>query len=139
VKSEEDSLPDDHGTWGRLFIPGISSLPIWPKLMIPLQAPLIALQAAMPTKDMATSTGAFGFLRCACPLVSASLNPFLTLHVRTMGGTVGIAVGQAIYTSILKKKINRIPELSGFDTSAAALSESVRTLKTLPVGDETSL
>ncbi|KAH9030951.1 MFS general substrate transporter [Lactarius hengduanensis] len=77
------------------------------------QTPLIALQAAMPLKDMATSTGAFGFLR-------------------TMGGTVGISVGQAIYTSILKKKINRIPDLSSFDTSPAALSESVRTLQNLP-------
>lgn len=77
------------------------------------QTPLIALQAAMPLKDMATSTGAFGFLR-------------------TMGGTVGISIGQAIYTSILKKKINKIPDLSGFDTSPAALSESVRTLQSLP-------
>ncbi len=57
------------------------------------------------------------------------------LHVRTMGGTVGIAIGQAIYTSILKKKINKIPGLSGFDTSPGVLSESVRTLKFLPVGD----
>ncbi|KAH9071142.1 MFS general substrate transporter [Lactarius deliciosus] len=77
------------------------------------QTPLIALQAAMPLKDMATSTGTFGFLR-------------------TMGGTVGISVGQAIFTSILKKKINRIPDLNGFDTSPAALSESVRTLHSLP-------
>ncbi|KAI9454976.1 MFS general substrate transporter, partial [Lactarius psammicola] len=77
------------------------------------QTPLIALQAAMPLKDMATSTGAFGFLR-------------------TMGGTVGVSIGQAIYTSILKRKINRIPDLSGFDTSPAALSESVRTLQRLP-------
>jgi len=51
-----------------------------------------------------------------------------------MGGTVGIAVGQAIYTSILKKKVNKIPNLSGFNTSPAALSESVRTLQRLPVG-----
>jgi EmrB/QacA subfamily drug resistance transporter len=77
------------------------------------QTPLIALQAAMPLKDMATSTGAFGFLR-------------------TMGGTVGISVGQAIYSSILKRKINKIPDLSGIDTSPAALAESVRTLKNLP-------
>ena len=53
-----------------------------------------------------------------------------------MGGTVGIAVGQAIYTSILKRKISRIPDLSGFDTSPVGLSESVRTLHTLPVSDE---
>jgi hypothetical protein len=139
MKSEEDSLPTGAGTWDRLSIPGISSLSIRPRLLIPLQAPLIALQAAMPTKDMATTTGAFGFLRCACLLVSVSLHSSLTFHVRTMGGTVGIAVGQAIYTSILRKKINKIPDLSGFDTSAAALSESVRTLQKLPVGDETTL
>lgn len=35
----------------------------------------------MPLKDMATSTAAFGFLR-------------------TLGGLVGIAVGQAIYSSV---------------------------------------
>ncbi len=52
-----------------------------------------------------------------------------------MGGTFGVSVGQAIYTSILKKKINRIPNLSGFDTSPAALSESVRTLQRLPVNN----
>ena len=56
-----------------------------------------------------------------------------------MGGTVGIAVGQALYTSILKKKINRIPSLNGFDTSPGALSESVRTLKNLPVSHEAFL
>ncbi|KAF8831183.1 hypothetical protein HHX47_DHR1000095 [Lentinula edodes] len=44
------------------------------------QTPLIALQAAMPLKDMATSTGAFGF-------------------IRTLGGTVGISVGQVIFSS----------------------------------------
>ena len=53
-----------------------------------------------------------------------------------MGGTVGIAIGQALYTSILKKKINKIPSLSGFDASPGALSESVRTLKWLPVSNE---
>jgi hypothetical protein len=34
-------------------------------LLTRFQIPLIALQAAMPLKDMATSTGTFGFLRCA--------------------------------------------------------------------------
>lgn len=54
-----------------------------------------------------------------------------------MGGTVGIAVGQALYTSILRKKINKIPSLSGFDISPGALSESVRTLQRLPVSNAT--
>lgn len=53
-----------------------------------------------------------------------------------MGGTVGIAIGQALYTSILQKKIHKIPGLSGFETSPAALSESVRTLRRLPVSNE---
>lgn len=50
-----------------------------------------------------------------------------------MGGTVGISIGQAIYSSVLKRKINRIPDLNGIDTSPAALAESVRTLQHLPV------
>jgi hypothetical protein len=50
-----------------------------------------------------------------------------------MGATVGISVGQAIYTSALKRKVNRIPDLTGTDTSPAALAESVRTLQHLPV------
>jgi hypothetical protein len=45
------------------------------------QTPLIGLQAAMPLKDMATSTAAFGF-------------------IRTLGGTVGISIGQAIFSSV---------------------------------------
>ncbi len=51
-----------------------------------------------------------------------------------MGGTVGVSIGQAIYTSILKK-INRILNLSGFDTSPAVLSESVWMLQRLLVNN----
>ncbi|KZV73419.1 MFS amino acid permease [Peniophora sp. CONT] len=74
------------------------------------QTPLIGLQAAMPLKDMATSTATFGFLR-------------------TLGGTIGISIGQAIYTSVLKQKITSLG--IDFDTSPAALAESVRTLKNI--------
>ncbi|KAF5381014.1 hypothetical protein D9615_004058 [Tricholomella constricta] len=73
------------------------------------QVPLIGLQAAMPIKDMATSTSTFGF-------------------IRTIGGTVGVSVGQAIFASSVGKKIANIPNLP-FDTSPGALSESVRELK----------
>jgi EmrB/QacA subfamily drug resistance transporter len=101
---------DDHSdTVKKVFYPLITALGVG----CLFQIPLIALQAAMPIKDMATSTAAFGFLR-------------------TMGGTVGIAIGQALYSSILKRKINKIPGLSGYDTSPGALSESVRTLQRLP-------
>ncbi|KAJ7685325.1 major facilitator superfamily domain-containing protein [Mycena polygramma] len=77
------------------------------------QTPLIALQAAMPLKDMATSTSTYGF-------------------IRTLGGTVAIAIGQAIITSTLRKKIAQIPNLTlGIDTSAASLSENVISLKSI--------
>jgi hypothetical protein len=45
------------------------------------QTPLIGLQAAMPLKDRATSTATFGLLRL-------------------LGGTVGLAIGQAVYSSV---------------------------------------
>ncbi|KAJ3834796.1 MFS general substrate transporter [Lentinula raphanica] len=75
------------------------------------QTPLIGLQAAMPLKDMATSTGAFGF-------------------IRTLGGTVGISVGQVIFSSTLSPRLAKIPNIS-IDTSSAALAESVTSLKTI--------
>lgn len=76
------------------------------------QLPLIGLQAAMPIQDMATSTGAFTFLR-------------------TLGGTVGISVGQAILTSVVRNKVSKIPN-ANFDTSPSALSESARRLGNIP-------
>ncbi|KAF5373628.1 hypothetical protein D9758_000649 [Tetrapyrgos nigripes] len=76
------------------------------------QTPLIALQAAMPLKDMATSTSAFGF-------------------IRTLGGTVGIAIGQAIFSGTLKTRLDKISNLS-IDTSSSGLSESVRHLNQIP-------
>ncbi|KAG6836786.1 hypothetical protein H0H93_003207 [Arthromyces matolae] len=76
------------------------------------QPPLIGLQAAMPTKDMATSTAAFGF-------------------IRTIGGTVGISIGQAIFSSTLRKKISKIANIT-INTSSGGLSQSIRSLKDIP-------
>ncbi|KAI0637000.1 MFS amino acid permease [Trametes polyzona] len=70
------------------------------------QTPLIGLQAAMPLKDMATSTSAF-------------------ILIRTLGGTVGISVGEAIISSELRKRISHIPGLT-IDTSPSALTQIVR-------------
>ncbi|KAJ7097805.1 MFS amino acid permease [Mycena belliarum] len=79
-----------------------------------LQTPLIGLQAAMPIKDMATSTSTYGF-------------------IRTLGGTVAISMGQAIITSSLRKKISKIPNLTlSINTSAASLSQNVGGLKSIP-------
>ncbi|THH27245.1 hypothetical protein EUX98_g6938 [Antrodiella citrinella] len=76
------------------------------------QTPLIGLQASMPLKDMATTTGTFGF-------------------IRTLGGTISISVGQAILTGFLRKSILKIPNLD-IDTSAAALNDMVRQVKDIP-------
>ncbi|KAF9246286.1 MFS general substrate transporter [Melanogaster broomeanus] len=76
------------------------------------QIPLIALQAAMPLKDMATSTGAFVFLR-------------------VLGGTVGITIGEAIISSTLQRKLKGIQGIT-INTSAAALNNSVRQISSIP-------
>jgi len=55
------------------------------------QPPLIGLQAAMPLKDMATSTATFGLLR-------------------TLGGTIGISIGGAIFTSEVTRRLKQIPQ-----------------------------
>ncbi|KAG1756595.1 MFS general substrate transporter [Suillus paluster] len=75
------------------------------------QTPLIGIQAAMPIKDMATSTGAFVFLR-------------------TLGGTVGITIGEAIISSVLQQKIRGIQGLT-IDTSTAGLNDSVRQISSI--------
>lgn len=62
------------------------------------QPPLIGLQAAMPLKDMATSTATFTLLR-------------------TLGGTVGISVGDTIFSTELVKRLARVP---GYTGSSAA-------------------
>ncbi|KAF7798263.1 hypothetical protein EIP86_009480 [Pleurotus ostreatoroseus] len=74
-------------------------------------APLVGIQMVMPLKDIATSTGAFGF-------------------IRQLGGTIGISIGQAILSSTLRRKVSKIPGLT-FDTSPAALSQGVRQLQNI--------
>ncbi|KAG2078130.1 MFS general substrate transporter [Suillus decipiens] len=75
------------------------------------QTPLIGLQAAMPLKDMATSTSAFMFLR-------------------TLGGTIGITIGEAIISSVLQQKLRGIQGLT-INTSPAALNDSIRQISSI--------
>jgi len=74
------------------------------------QTPLIGLQAAMPIQDMPLTTTTFGLLR-------------------TLGGTIGISIGQAIYTSFLKRRLSKI---SGFTASESQLTSNVRGLSQIP-------
>ncbi|KAF8843668.1 MFS general substrate transporter [Paxillus ammoniavirescens] len=79
------------------------------------QVPLIALQAAMPLKDMATASSGFMFLR-------------------TVGGAVGIAIGEAIISTVLPEKLAGIPNISslGLGDSTAALNDSVSKIHSIP-------
>ncbi|KAL0948170.1 hypothetical protein HGRIS_010782 [Hohenbuehelia grisea] len=54
------------------------------------QIPLIALQAAMPLSEMATSTAVYNLLRL-------------------LGGTVGISIGGAVYSSEVERRLAGIP------------------------------
>jgi hypothetical protein len=57
----------------------------------------------MPLKDMATSTSTFGFIRYNIAFVIPhSASKVVTQRVgnRTLGGTVGISIGQAIFSSV---------------------------------------
>ncbi|KAG2357725.1 MFS general substrate transporter [Suillus spraguei] len=76
------------------------------------QTPLVAIQAAMPIKDMATSTGAFMF-------------------IRTLGSTFGITLGEAIIFSVLPQKLQGIQGLT-IDISALALNGSIKQISSIP-------
>jgi hypothetical protein len=53
----------------------------------------------MPLKDMATTTGAFGFIRYR--IIISLMGPrSLDTRYRTMGGTVGISIGQVIFANV---------------------------------------
>ncbi|KDQ10533.1 hypothetical protein BOTBODRAFT_58069 [Botryobasidium botryosum FD-172 SS1] len=66
--------------------------------------PMIGMQAAMPVKDQATSTATFGL-------------------IRTLGSTIGVSIGQAIWSSELRKMVaNTIP----IGSSSEELADSIR-------------
>lgn len=93
--------------------------------------PLTLMQAAMPVKDMATTTATLGLLR-------------------QLGATVGISIGQAIWSTVrylslynarplttlayqdLRKRIAMIPG-AAINTSSGNLADSIRQIKNLEV------
>ncbi|KAG1833302.1 hypothetical protein DFJ58DRAFT_822323, partial [Suillus subalutaceus] len=75
------------------------------------QTPLIAIQAAMPLKDMA----------------------YQHLSVlRTLGSTVGMTIGETIISSVLPQKLKGIKGLT-IDTSAAALNGNIKWISSISV------
>ncbi|KAJ3869946.1 MFS general substrate transporter [Lentinula novae-zelandiae] len=73
------------------------------------QPPMIALQAAMPVADMASSTAAFGL-------------------IRTISGSVGLSVGNVIFATDLKKRLRPV---SGYDVSNKTVSELTNDIRNL--------
>lgn len=97
------------------------------------QVPLVALQAAMPLKDMATASSGFTFLRYDHEHYVIVL---LTVrHLSIVGGAVGIAVGEAIIANVLQRKLAQIPYFSTLDlhTTVVELNDSIRTINLIPV------
>ncbi|KAK7025074.1 MFS general substrate transporter [Favolaschia claudopus] len=74
------------------------------------QPPLIALQAAMPLKDMATSTGAFYL-------------------VRTLGATMGVSLGGVAFQSQLASRLSAIPTLANTPTLTSILQGDYKNIK----------
>ncbi|KAI9574198.1 major facilitator superfamily domain-containing protein [Boletus coccyginus] len=72
------------------------------------QIPVVAIQAAMPAKDMATATSAFMFLR-------------------VLGAAVGLSVDEAILASVLPRKLAAIPNVDslGLGNDMSALNDSI--------------
>ena len=78
------------------------------------QAPVVAIQASMPLKDMATSTAAFMF-------------------VRTVGAAIGINIGEAIISNVVQRNIAGVPGLNGvLGDSAASLNDGLRKIASIP-------
>ncbi|KAG8935996.1 hypothetical protein FRC02_005192 [Tulasnella sp. 418] len=73
------------------------------------QTPVIGMQAAMPLKDMATSTAALGL-------------------IRQIGGTIGISAGQAIIISDLRRRLTPIQNYGGDDVPDGDLINNVHGL-----------
>ncbi|KAJ7663013.1 major facilitator superfamily domain-containing protein [Mycena rosella] len=73
--------------------------------------PLIGLQAAMPVKEMATSSTTFGLFRA-------------------LGSTIGVSVGQAIWSGVLRSRISKISNLT-LDLSGAALEDSIHQIQSI--------
>ncbi|KAJ6581824.1 MFS general substrate transporter [Mycena capillaripes] len=74
------------------------------------QPPLIALQAAMPLKDMAACTGAYYL-------------------VRNLGTTLGVSLGGAAFQSQLARRLRAIPALAGTSAYASILQGNYKDIK----------
>ncbi|KAK7053805.1 membrane transporter [Favolaschia claudopus] len=73
--------------------------------------PMICLQAAMPVKDMATSLTTMGLFR-------------------NLGSTVGVSVGQALFSQVVRQQLAKISGLN-IDLSGSGLADSARQIQSI--------
>jgi len=96
-------------------------------LAVLFQAPLIALQAAMPSQDLASATAAYALFRTLGKLRERSITS--TIDKMLAGAAMGVSIGGAIYSSTLLKRIHNV---SGYTLTASnannALSVNVGAL-----------
>ncbi|KAJ7641849.1 MFS general substrate transporter [Roridomyces roridus] len=71
--------------------------------------PLIGFQAAMPTREMATTSATF-------------------LLIKLLGSSIGISIGEAVWSSAARKQLAKISDLT-LDLSGAALTNKIPVLK----------
>ncbi|KZT25859.1 MFS general substrate transporter [Neolentinus lepideus HHB14362 ss-1] len=81
------------------------------------QVPLLVLQAAMPVKDMAMSTATFNLLR-------------------TIGGTIGISIGDAIYATDLQRRLRSISGYHPSERKASSITSSSNVLQPIQLRNE---
>ncbi|PVF96665.1 MFS general substrate transporter [Serendipita vermifera] len=89
----------------QIALPIIAAVGMGPLFPIPL----LALQAAMPIKDMATSVSAL-------------------ILLRFLGGTIGISVGDAVYESGLR---HRLPRIQGYSPGEAGMTNNLQSLRNI--------
>ncbi|PVF96646.1 MFS general substrate transporter [Serendipita vermifera] len=98
-------LDDDSPVGMQVGLPLVTAVGMGP--LFPL--PLIALQAAMPLRDMATTTSA-------------------SILLRFLGGTIGISIGDAIYESGLR---HRLPRIQGYNPGGEGMTNNIQGLKNI--------
>ncbi|KAJ7647982.1 major facilitator superfamily domain-containing protein, partial [Roridomyces roridus] len=76
-------------------------------------SPMIGLQAAMPQKEVSTSYATF-------------------MLFRYLGSTIGLSIGQTVWTGVVQGRLRKMPGLN-LDISSAALANSARHIQSIEV------
>lgn len=97
------------------------------------QVPLLAIQASMPVSDMATTTATYVLHRSTTAseweaIHSRHINAKRFGFIRALGGTIGINIGGAIFSSEITRRLSGV---SGYTASNSALAGDVAGLNSI--------